>query len=313
MRDYRLYELSEDEFEYVVNQVCRVVLGVGTVSFSKGPDGGRDGRFEGTAEKYPSTQSPWKGRFIIQSKHSSNPVASCSDNDFLKNQSSVINNEIPRIKELAKNGEVENYLLFTNRKLPGGADQEIREVIIKETGVEHVGIIGLETLSQYFDANPDLVKICHLDQLIGPLRFHPEELKEIIEAFHSQCETDGMPDSGRFSFKYLEIEKKNEINQLSERYFTLIKQRSEKYFGEIDKFLKNPVNDDLREQYYNISDEFNSKITIRRDQYGAFEEIFETLYDRVIDQVPALREKGRLINVFLHFMYCNCDIGEKEC
>lgn len=311
MRDYRLYELSEDSFEHIVCQICRSILGMGTVSFSKGRDGGRDGRFEGTAQKYPSTASQWSGKFIIQAKHTTNPLASCSDNEFLVNQTSVVNKEIPRIKELFENSEVNNYLLFTNRKLTGTTDNDIRTKIIEETGVSNVGVIGLETLGAYFDADPELIRVCHLDQLIGPLRFHPEELREIIVAFHDQSVVKDVSDSGRFSFTYMKIEEKNELNRLSERFFSLIKQRSEPYFGELENFLQNPVNDELREQYYNIADEFNAKLTIRRDQFGAFEEIFEVLYDRVIEKVPALKDKRRLINVFLHYMYCSCDIGEK--
>lgn len=311
MRDYRLYELSEDAFEHTICHVCRIVLGAGVINFSKGKDGGRDGRFEGTAQKYPSATSPWGGKFIIQAKHTSNQLASCSDNDFLKNQTSIVNKEIPRIKELFENGEIDNYLLFTNRKLSGAAENDIRTKIIEKTGVRNVSIIGVETLSGYFGADPELIRSCHLDQLIGPLRFHPEELRDIIAAFHEQYVVDDAGNSGRFSFKYFKIEEKNELNRLSERFFNLIQQHSELYFREIEKFLQNPVNDELREQYYNIADEFNNKLTIRRDQFGAFEEVFEILYDHVIEKVPALKDKGRLINVFLHYMYCSCDIGEK--
>ena len=42
MRDFHLHELSEDEFENLVVNVCRDILGIGTVTFAKGPDGGRE-------------------------------------------------------------------------------------------------------------------------------------------------------------------------------------------------------------------------------------------------------------------------------
>ena len=74
----------------------------------------------------------------------------------------------------------------------------------------------------------------------------------------------------------------------------------------------NPANDVLRDHYDNVADEFNNKITIHRHQFGAFEEVFELLYDEIVAAVPKLREKRRLINVFLHYMYFNCDIGEKD-
>ncbi len=114
--DYRLENLSEDDFEKLVNVLCEELFGMGTVSFSKGRDGGRDGRFTGTANKYPSESSKWSGKFIIQAKHTTDYQGSCSDNPFYGNQTSLINAEIKKIKVLKANNEIDNYLLFTNRK-----------------------------------------------------------------------------------------------------------------------------------------------------------------------------------------------------
>ena len=52
--DYRLELLSEDKFENLINKVCQEILGAGVIAFSKGKDGGRDGKFTGTATKFPS-------------------------------------------------------------------------------------------------------------------------------------------------------------------------------------------------------------------------------------------------------------------
>ena len=106
---YKLENLSEDDFEKLVNMLCEQKLGTGTVSFAKGPDGGRDGRFRGVANRYPSEKSSWKGQFIIQAKHTTDYNASCSDNDFFSNQSSLINREILKIKELQVKNEIDNY------------------------------------------------------------------------------------------------------------------------------------------------------------------------------------------------------------
>jgi hypothetical protein len=104
--DFKLENLSEDDFESVINMLCQRVLGTGTVSFSKGKDGGRDGRFEGIANNYPSKSPSWEGKFIIQAKHSSKYDESCSDNTFFGNQTSTVMKEIPNIKALAENGGV---------------------------------------------------------------------------------------------------------------------------------------------------------------------------------------------------------------
>ena len=50
--------------------------------FSVGTDGGKDARFTGKANKYPSESKQWEGKIIIQAKHTQRPNASCSDSDF---------------------------------------------------------------------------------------------------------------------------------------------------------------------------------------------------------------------------------------
>ena len=74
--DYRLEMLSEDIFERLVNRICQNILGMGVITFAKGKDGGRDGRFTGKAEKFLSSGETWTGKFIIQAKHTNNPIAS---------------------------------------------------------------------------------------------------------------------------------------------------------------------------------------------------------------------------------------------
>ena len=50
--DYRLELLHADDFENMVNTICQNILGMGVISFVSGKDGGRDGRFDGSADNY---------------------------------------------------------------------------------------------------------------------------------------------------------------------------------------------------------------------------------------------------------------------
>jgi hypothetical protein len=65
-----LSKLDPNAFQHLVNALAIRVLGSGTTSFGPGPDGGRDGYFEGEAP-YPSTAERWRGRWYIQSKYHS--------------------------------------------------------------------------------------------------------------------------------------------------------------------------------------------------------------------------------------------------
>ena len=94
MKTYPLNELSTQEFENLVIAICEKILGIGTINFSEGPDGGQDGKFTGTANCFPSEKEPWKGKFIIQAKRTINQLASCSDVNFIPK---VIDKEIKKI------------------------------------------------------------------------------------------------------------------------------------------------------------------------------------------------------------------------
>jgi hypothetical protein len=74
---YPLYDLNNEEFESLVVSICEEVLGIATINFTKGKDGGRDAKFTGTANSFPSTNNPWNGKFIIQAKHTEKQNASC--------------------------------------------------------------------------------------------------------------------------------------------------------------------------------------------------------------------------------------------
>ena len=207
MRGYPLYELSEDEFEQLVNTICQKILGTGVISFTKGKDGGKDGRFEGTADNYPSNTSPWKGKFIIQSKHTNNPIASLSNSDF----TTIINNETTRIKNIKYSEGLDNYLIFTNRKHTGINGDKLLEKLKKDIPLNNIQIIGLETLISYLRQNLKIVELFELENLKNPLRIHPDDIKEVIIAF-DKIKNNANPNQKDNPFKHVNIELKNKIN-----------------------------------------------------------------------------------------------------
>ena len=95
MADFLLHDLSPNEFQEMVVYLCREILGIGTVNFSEGKDGGRDGVFNGKAQNFPSVSSPWEGKIIIQAKRNNNPSSSCSDIGF----KTELNAELEKIKK----------------------------------------------------------------------------------------------------------------------------------------------------------------------------------------------------------------------
>lgn len=313
--DFRLEQLSKDKFEDLVNAICQQLLGMGVVSFAEGKDGGRDGKFEGKAEKYPSTTECWSGKFIIQAKHSSSPIASCSDNDFEK----IVDEEIEKIKKLKKSGEIDNYMLFTNRKHTAIVTSRLEDKIKKETKIDRSIIIGKETINKhYLLPNKSLVKLFGLDVFSLPFDFSDTDLRNLVIAFKDELSEEVEElirlESEKIKHNYYSIskEEKNAKNNLGKEYYqNIIVGTSLQYFTKIDEFIRNPINSTYKNYYFDIVAELNQIITIKREDFGAFEEIFGYIYQVMNDESERLIGKKRFVSIFLHYMYFNCDLGKK--
>lgn len=303
---YPLHYQNEDDFENLVTLICKKILGEGVIPFAKGRDGGKDGRFTGTANSFPSESVPWSGKIIIQAKHTTKIQASCSDSDF----NTIIGEEIKKIKDLKSKGEIDYYLLFTNRKLTGGADSKIVERIKKETGIEN-NIIAEEKIQHYLIQFSDVVKMAGLNKLLMPLEFDETDIREVVLAIKKALKSKDTS-SPIADFSKPELSKKNQLNNLSDDYFSGLIQPEFADFSRIDVFLSDPINEEVKEWYEDAISDLNAKITIHRGKYDGFEEIIDDVYDKVISQSgSSLKGNKRLVRTLLHYMYCKCDIGKK--
>lgn len=309
--DYRLENLSEDDFELLVNTLCQKVLGTGTVAFTKGRDGGRDGRFTGTANNYPSSSKPWSGKFIIQAKHTTDYQASCSDNPFFGNKTSVINGEIDNIKALVANDEIDNYLFFTNRKETESREKAV-QYIQAETGLKNVDIKGKDTIHTWLRQYDDIAKVFKLGLYALPFEFYDKDIKEVIIIFH-----ESVPKIQYKSLQEIErppIDVKNQINSLDSAYYNnVLLGDLNLYEKQILDFLQNPINEIFAQYYNETSIELKRIIDINREQFGDFKQIFGFLTKYLIEKEPEKLKKYRnTIPAFFHFMYYNCDIGRNK-
>ena len=306
--NYPLYNLSATEFEELVVLICQKILGEGTINFAPGRDGGRDARFTGKANCYPSDTAPWTEKIVIKAKHTARIDASCSDSGFNKILKEEVETKLERLKQ---DKLVDFYLLFTNRRLTGGMDEKIDKLIGADIGVEN-NLIGEEKIQLWLKQFPGIAKIAGLQKLMLPLQFNEQDLKELVVAFKNTPLEQGRIEDIEKRFPYVLMDQKNELNNLSKTYFDNVVKTHYSHFSAIEKFLSNPINHDFKDMYHDTIDELNAKIHVKRSEFCAFEEIFEHLYDHVISNNPDLSRKKRLIRVFLHYMYTHCDIGRKE-
>lgn len=304
---YPLYELTWQEFELIVASICEEVLGLGTIIFAAGADGGRDAKFNGTANNFPSRNSCWSGKFIIQAKHTTKVNASCSDTDFGK----IIESEVHNIKKLNINNKLDNYLLWTNRKLTGIQDPKIEDYINGQIKI-NCQILAEERIQKWLQDYPLIAKKHNLDKLLLPLQFYDEDLKEIISLFASTNFSNADLSDLQQSNYRIGIVEKNALNKLSEDYFNNVFKDSINDFKTIEEFFKRPQNMQLANAYINTIRDINAKIVVRRSEFNTFEEIIEYLYDYILSNHRTLKNYRKLIRVFLHYMYFHCDIGINE-
>jgi hypothetical protein len=111
-RDYRLYELNNEEFEGIIVSICARWLGQGVTPFAAGKDGDRDGKFFGRANCFPSANEPLQGHFVLQAKHVAASDRTCSDPDFNR----LLTKEYPKIKRLIKGRICDHYIVFYESK-----------------------------------------------------------------------------------------------------------------------------------------------------------------------------------------------------
>lgn len=309
-RDHALYELSDDEFESLVVKICIYWLGEGVTPFAAGRDGGRDGKFHGKANCFPSEGSPLEGHVVLQAKHASAPDKSCSDPDFGR----LLKKEFPQIKRLIKDGLCDHYILFTNRKYTGGADEKLIKSLT-DLGLKSAHIIGVERLHTIIETRNDIRASLPnlLDQ--APFHFDPNDLEEVIGALHEYVAGDDEENAfhSASDFEKLKITEKNAINGVSHDYYLqIIRDRSMPHFDNIGHFLKNPRNRSLADLYHDAADELKEKILITRAHFTTFDDVFGFLCQAIQGKSAALKGRRRLVSILLHYMYCNCDIGSKE-
>ena len=214
---YDYEDLSDGQFEQLVVCLCQHLLGIRVQGFSKGPDGGRDAKFVGTCEMFPSKSSPWTGTIIIQAKHTNGFNKHFSDSDFYSKEGSsgILNKEVASIKKLREANELDYYMLFSNRRLSGIAENDITTYIAEECDIPKSSIFlcGVEQLEMWLKRFPDVPEEVNLDPLDSPLIVSPDDLSEVIEALAKQQLPDPQDNPPTPRTPYQE---KNRINNMSE-------------------------------------------------------------------------------------------------
>ncbi len=309
------HNLSDLQFEGLVIEFCVELLGHGVQGFVTGPDGGRDARFSGTAKLVPSDTVPWSGKIVIQAKHTQLLNKSFSESDFFGGgSSSTIEKEIPRIKRLFKDEELDYYILFANRRLAGGTEPKVRKRIANATGLadDRIRFYDSSELDRLTKRFPQSVDRADLNPANSPADFDPRELANVIttlaeyrQEIDDMLEGEELPPETRTT-----PEEKNDYNGLRQEYFIKCIRPRMVDFPQIRSFLAHPDNQPYVKLYEDTAEELESKLTAWKKDDVDYERQLETMLDRLFQRDFDLRRHKRLTRSVVFYMYCNCDIGK---
>jgi hypothetical protein len=141
-------------------------------------------------------------------------------------------------------------------------------------------------------------------------RFLPEDINEVVRAFHAAVTTGSAQFGSALDFGFVGKDRKNAVNGLTKSYYEYMKRDSLPSFGRIKNFLGDERNADLRNLYHDAADELKQKIITFRADFHNFDEVLTHVFDLIVSNNEPLRGKKRLVRAFLHYMYFDCDIGD---
>ena len=155
---YNLNNLGSQNFEHLIQSLCKKILGEGVSIFGAGPDGQREATFEGRAD-YPSCSDCWTGYWVIQAKFKESNTKK-ADYPWLKEyfEEEMKNFQIKK----SENKKIpDNYLFFTNIVLTPVAEKgikdKINEIVKKYTNlIPNIHIIGADDICRFLDCHRDV-------------------------------------------------------------------------------------------------------------------------------------------------------------
>jgi hypothetical protein len=310
------FDLSDDQFEKIVVAIGHRLFGAGLMGFAPGKDGGRDAKFKGTAERYPSAAAPWAGCTIIQAKHTNAINASFSDPAVcnIEKLTGLLCDEIPKIKALYESGEAQNYLLISNRKLSGIAEPKLTKLISDMTGMPlaNVALSGTQQLDDWLELFPDAKASLSINPLQSPLIVDPNDLADTIEGFREAVQVVTVDEDRSTPTPRTSLKEKNRLNNMTPDFETALRKRYFELMFDIRTFLSDPINESFKASYQEAVDEFNLKIIAKRTDYETFDDVFNYLLNLLIVRSGILRSNKRLTRAMLYYMYWNCDIGRDK-
>jgi len=149
---YRLNALGWYNFERLVLTLLKVIIGPGVTSFAGSRDGGRDAKFEGSAN-YPSTRTLWSGYWVFQVKFLD--YEEFTSNEARSRLQSEVCKEFKKIIERNRQ-KPDNYILITNISLTPDNRSDLTVLAIKCDYKGNYATIDGNEICEFLDIHPSI-------------------------------------------------------------------------------------------------------------------------------------------------------------
>ncbi|MFI2959724.1 ABC-three component system protein [Priestia sp. JSM ZJ58] len=138
----------------------------------------------------------------------------------------------------------------------------------------------------------------------------PVEMANLIDSFYSHVDgfCEAIQDTS--SLKRTKIEKKNELNGMSNYYYETSIKEYFISFMQVKEFLGDPINIKHKRRYNYIRREINSKLAAYKERFPNFDQAIEHLTSNYIERINGDFEKKELVRTFIAYMYFMCEIGK---
>lgn len=136
---YELHTLGWKAFQNLCVTITGEVWGQTVQSFFDSHDGGRDGAFNGVWKS--NDGEVFHGSFTVQCKFTAKADKQLRITD--------LKDELSKAKRLVARGLSDNYFLFTNARLTGAAEKNIREAFLKIEGLKKFAAYGADRISLF--------------------------------------------------------------------------------------------------------------------------------------------------------------------
>ncbi|MGW0666409.1 NACHT domain-containing protein [Streptomyces sp. NPDC002746] len=158
MPQYNLNALGAAEFERISQALIKKVIGFGSVTFGPGRDGAREATFSGTSQAYPSTSTPWKGKWIFQVKF--HDLSLTTPDKARASIVSEIDSELDKIFNKYKYA-CDNFVMITNVPISavaetGTIDVTRKLVEDKYRDLKEFAIWGSDEVCRFLDNFPSI-------------------------------------------------------------------------------------------------------------------------------------------------------------